>query len=301
MFTAAFRSFPRLIATICGKAVFLAVFLAAALPCMTAAHAADASASASPWDGDSRSAARLVGAKTRGEGAAQIFRAGVELKLAPSWKTYWRYPGDSGVPPHFEFEQSENVKSVVVLWPAPLRFSDAEGTTIGYKTSVVFPLHIEPKDRNKPVTLRLKLDYAVCERLCVPAEAKVDLTIDGKADANELAVTAAEALVPKPQAFRAAAPLSLSNAVSDNSSKPARVLIDVTAPDNADVTLFAEGPTSDWALPLPEPVADAGTPRIKRFAVVLDGIPSGASAKGAILKITAVAGGQAIETPVPLD
>jgi DsbC/DsbD-like thiol-disulfide interchange protein len=205
------------------------------------------------------------------------------------------------VPPRFEFDASENVKSVTVLWPAPLRFSDAEGTTIGYKNNVVCPLHIEPKDRNKPVTLRLKLDYAVCERLCVPAEAKADLTIDGKAEASETAVAAAEALLPKPQAFRAAAALSLSNAVSDNSSKPARVLIDVTAPDNTDVTLFAEGPTSDWALPLPEPVAGAGAPRTKRFAIVLDGIPSGVSAKGAILKITAVAGGQAIETPVPLD
>jgi hypothetical protein len=65
--------------------------------------------------------------------------------------------------------------------------------------------------------------------------------------------------------------------------------------------LFAEGPTADWALPLPEPVSGGDNAQRKRFAITLDGIPSGASVKGAVLKITAVAGGQAIETPVPLD
>lgn len=295
MFTAAFRSFPRLLATICGMVVFLAAAF------MTAAHAADATS----WDGDSRSAMRLIAAKARDEGGAQILRAGVELRMAPGWKTYWRYPGDSGVPPRFEFDQSENVKSVAVLWPAPLRFNDTEGTTIGYKNNVVFPLRIEPKDRNKPVTLRVKLEYAVCEKICIPVDAKADLAIDGKSAANDASVAAAEASVPKPQALRAAAPLSLQNVVKDNAAKPARILIDVAAPKDAALTLFAEGPTADWALPLPEPVQGddkgAANPQHKRFAVVLEGLPSGASAKGAILKITAVAGGQAIETDVPLD
>jgi DsbC/DsbD-like thiol-disulfide interchange protein len=242
---------------------------------------------------------RLIGAKARSENGAQIFRAGVELKLAPGWKTYWRYPGDSGVPPRFEFEQSENVKSVTVLWPAPLRFSDSEGATIGYKTNVVFPLRIEPKDASKPVTLKLKLDYAVCERLCVPVDAKAELALDGKDKASDAAVTAAEVLVPKTQALRAGAPLSIVSAVADKASTPPRVLIDVAAPKDSPVTLFAEGPSADWALPLPEPVA--GADNLKRFAVTLDGLPSGASAKGAVLKITAVAGDQAIETGVPLD
>lgn len=244
---------------------------------------------------------RLIGAQARSESGAPIFRAGVELKLAPGWKTYWRYPGDSGVPPRFDFEQSENVKSVTVLWPAPLRFSDNEGNTIGYKGNVVFPLRIEPKDASKPVALKLKLDYAVCEKLCVPVDAKADLSIDGKANANDNAVTAAEARVPKAQAFRASAPLAIANMTADNTSKPARILVDVAAPTGAPLTLFAEGPTPDWALPLPEPDTGADNPKFKRFAITLDGVPSGASAKGAVLKITAVAGDQAIETGVPLD
>ena len=70
------------------------------------ARAADASA----WDGDTRSAVRLISGIP--DGAS--LRAGVEIRLAPGWKTYWRYPGDSGMPPHFDFSQSSNVKSATL-------------------------------------------------------------------------------------------------------------------------------------------------------------------------------------------
>src|ERR1700720_4777491 len=119
-----------------------------------AAWAADAS----PWDGDGHASMRLIGGARSGE----AMRAGIEIKLAPGWKTYWRYPGDSGVPPRFDFASSENVKSVAITWPAPHRFSDESGITIGYKDDVVFPLRIVPQDPAKPVLLRVKADYAVC-------------------------------------------------------------------------------------------------------------------------------------------
>src|SRR5262245_29639357 len=82
------------------------------------AHAADASI----WNGTQRSAVRLI-AGGRSEDAATL-RAGIELRLAPGWKTYWRYPGDSGIPPRFDFDKSRNVKSVTVRWPAPQRLAD---------------------------------------------------------------------------------------------------------------------------------------------------------------------------------
>ena len=90
-------------------------------------------ADASPWDGDQRAAVRLIGAAQRG-----TVHAGVEIRLASGWKTYWRYPGDSGVPPRFDFSASRNVASVTVRYPAPQRLSDESGTSIGYKTGPQF-------------------------------------------------------------------------------------------------------------------------------------------------------------------
>src|SRR3981081_2121280 len=109
----------------------LVVLVAAAPPALAA--------DASPGDGTERAAIRLIAGSQRKAADATVYRAGVEIRLADGWKTYWRYPGDSGVPPRFDFTRSRNVKSVTVRWPAPQRLTDESGTSIGYKHEGVFP------------------------------------------------------------------------------------------------------------------------------------------------------------------
>jgi DsbC/DsbD-like thiol-disulfide interchange protein len=258
-----------------------------------------ARADMSAWHGDTRAAMRVVAGGTKVADGASALRAGVEIRLAPGWKTYWRYPGDSGVPPHFDFDKSENLKSVKVAWPAPQRFTDADGSFIGYRDNVLFPLSIEPKDAGKPVVLRLTLDYAICEKVCIPVQARGELTIKGGANADSI-IAKAEQAVPRAQPLGADAKLSVKAVHRDNGAKPARVLVDIAAPDGSPVAVFAEGPTADWALPVPDKVegAPAG---LQRFAFALDGLPPGANASGATLKVTAVAGPDAIETTFRLD
>jgi len=273
----------------------------------TGARAADAS----PWDGDVRAGLRLVaGAHTRGVSV----RAGIEIKLSPGWKTYWRYPGDSGVPPRFDFAGSQNVQAVTIAWPAPHRFSDDSGITIGYKDDVIFPLRIVPQDPAKPVRLRLKADYAICEKICIPAEGRADLVLDSDraardstrsvADSSRPALDSSlatfEAQVPKHAQVGDAAPLAVRAVRRDTSGDRPRVIVDVAAPGSGPIELFAEGPASDWALPVPEPIAGAPA-GLHRFAFVLDGLPPGASAAGAALTLTLVAGGSAIEVATHLD
>ena len=162
----------------CRRPHLLPILAAASL--FGAASSAAIAADVSPWDDDLQSAARLIAAQAHNESGGRVFRAGVEIKLKEGWKTYWRYPGDSGVPPVLDFSKSQNVKAVTVLYPAPTRFPDgAGGNSIGYKGDVILPLHVVPQDAGKPVTLDLKLDYAVCEKLCVPAEANLELLLTG--------------------------------------------------------------------------------------------------------------------------
>ena len=84
---------------------------------------------------------------------------------------------------------------------------------------------------------------------------------------------------------------------------PERVVVEVAAPQGEPVDLFAEGPTPDWALPLPEeaPAAPGEAPGTRRFTFVLDGLPPGAQAKGAALTLTAVSPNDAIEVVAHLD
>jgi DsbC/DsbD-like thiol-disulfide interchange protein len=268
-----------------------ALIALAAGPCAVTARAADASI----WDGDARSAMRLVAGSPGGAAP----RAGIELRLGTGWKTYWRYPGDSGVPPRFDFSKSTNVKSVTVRWPAPHRFTDESGASIGYKGGVLLPLDIVPANPGQPVTLRVTLEYAICEKLCVPAAGSAALGL-GAASSFDAALAAAEAKVPKSAALGDGAPLAIRSVKREPGTPNPRVIVEVAAPQAAPLDLFAEGPTEDWALPLPEPTA-ASAPGRRLYSFELDGLPPGATAAGTTLRFTLVSGDKAIEVTAVLD
>jgi DsbC/DsbD-like thiol-disulfide interchange protein len=276
------------------------------------ADAAAAAEDASKWDGDARYAARLIAGSSA---SGNVLRAGIEIRLTAGWHTYWRYPGDAGVPPRFDFAGSQNLQSVEVLWPAPQAMPEQGLTAIGYTGNLIWPLAIVPQDRTKPVKLRLKLDYAVCEKLCVPAEAKAELVLNGNGSsqrvssaqgllsqtpsAQEAALIAAEARVPKKVALGEGAALAVRSVRRENGTH-ARVIVDVAAPAGTGVALFAEGPSPDWALPVPAAI-DGAPAGLKRFAFELDGAPPGARYAGAAIRLTAVAGDEAIEVVTHLD
>jgi DsbC/DsbD-like thiol-disulfide interchange protein len=254
---------------------------------------------ASPWDQASHAAARLIaGATVRAAGVTWL-RAGVEIRLDPGWKTYWRDPGDSGVPPTLDFSGSDNVKSVTVLWPAPERFPDgAGGNSIGYVGDVILPLQVAPIDATKQPEVHLKLGYAICGNLCVPAEANLELALSGDG-AKEKALERQELRVPRRLALGEGKDLAIRSVHRESAGAHQRVVVEVAARKDAPVDLFVEGPTPDWALPVPEPSGAVGD--TQRFTFDLDGLPPGAHADGATLTFTAVSGDDAIEVPVHLD
>jgi DsbC/DsbD-like thiol-disulfide interchange protein len=253
-------------------------------------------ADASPWVEDTYSAIRLIaGANQSG---ADRLRAGIEIKMQPAWHTYWRYPGDSGVPPRFSFSGSDNLATVKVLYPAPHAFTDEVGTTIGYKGNVILPLRVFPRQMDKPVTLRAKIDYAVCDRLCVPVEAHLELTLSSAGGADNPALAAAEARVPKPESA-AEAGLTARRA-NDDKLKPL-VFVDLAAPTGQTVELLVEGPTPEWALPIPKPTQGA-PPGHQHFGFELDGLPPGVDPKGPFeLTFTIIQGDRATEVKSHLD
>src|SRR6266702_8349283 len=150
---------------------------------------------ASPWQRDGHSAVRLLA----GSRSGAVLLGGIAFQLEPGWKTYWRTPGDSGVPPRFDFSKSENIEAVTILWPAPTKFDDgAGGHSLGYKNQIVLPLRIVAKNADKPVTLRAGINYAVCEKLCIPVEAIAELAFASVASTEDSALFAALDTVSKP-------------------------------------------------------------------------------------------------------
>jgi len=241
---------------------------------------------------DIRSAVRLIAATANG---AQ-YRAAVEIRMDPGWHTYWRYPGDSGVPPRFDFSNSENVREVHVRYPAPHGFSDEAGIFIGYRDDVIFPVEVTPRDPKKPVTLQLDLFYAVCDKLCVPAAGKADLTLaPGQPSSFDDLIARATAEVPKQMSAKSA---GLTVKRVSGGSKP-MVAVDVANTDAREI--FVEGPNADWALPIPKPVQDAPTGH-KQFSFALDGLPPGIDPKAPLdLTFTIIGRDRATETTTHLD
>ena len=167
----------------------------------------------------------------RGRAAARCCSAASPSSWQPGWKTYWRTPGDSGVPPRFDFSKSENIEAVTVLWPAPLKFDDgAGGHSMGYHDQIVLPLRIVARNADKPVTLRAAINYAVCDKLCIPVEADAELAFTSVASTEDNALFAALDTVPKPANVGDPNPLTIRDVKRDGKST---VLVDVVAPPDA--------------------------------------------------------------------
>lgn len=100
--------------------------------------------------------------------------AALEINLAPGWKTYWRAPGDAGIPPQFDWRGSSNVSQVSVIWPTPDVMNQGGMQVIGYGGKLIVPLQVHPKSRARNVNLTAEINIGVCKDVCLPVSVKVD-------------------------------------------------------------------------------------------------------------------------------
>ncbi len=124
------------------------------------------------------------------------YMAALDLHLAPLWKTYWRAPGDAGIPPVFDWTGSDNLKSVQFHWPSPQAITLNGLLSIAYQNELVLPVEVVPADPARPVTLALKMDLGVCHDICLPAHLTFSAVLQG-AGAPDSRISAALAAGPK--------------------------------------------------------------------------------------------------------
>ena len=275
-------STERLVKGFCAAAGGLPIggALAAALSLLLpGAPAFAADAFSTDWALAAKSQARLIA------GGGDL--AGFEIALSPGAITYWRDPGDAGLPPTLDFSGSDNVASVEPEFPAPKRIKEADGgEAFGYDGSVVFPLRVKPRDPTKPATLKLTADFAVCEKVCLPAKAHLELTLPS-APRSPLAgaIEAALATVPRavpPKDFGALEALGADSwrLCSAHEDGPPR-------------DLFVEAPEGWWMKVAP---ADADGGR-DCFTLTIGDKPKDAAFPVA-LRLTLTGGAGALETTV---
>ncbi|MFL4470261.1 protein-disulfide reductase DsbD domain-containing protein [Tateyamaria armeniaca] len=122
--------------------------------------------------------------------------AALQLTLAPGWKTYWRSPGDAGIPPQFDWSLARNLGAVSITWPTPSVYDQNGMRSIGYSGQLVIPLHVTPKRAGKPVRLHGTMALGVCADICIPHEIDIDTLLDAPDASPTPAIVAAMADVP---------------------------------------------------------------------------------------------------------
>ncbi|WP_406720196.1 protein-disulfide reductase DsbD family protein [Thioclava litoralis] len=105
--------------------------------------------------------------------------AAIRVTLDPGWKTYWRHPGDAGIPPSFSFRASSNLKDVKIYWPRPEVFTQSGTRSIGYKDQMILPIELSPIDPTQPIRLDADLDLGICHDICVPVSLELDADLVG--------------------------------------------------------------------------------------------------------------------------
>lgn len=166
--------------------VFLCAFLVNYAALSPASLAAEG-----PWATTAQSRARLLTGTQEGA----TVHAALEIELASGWHTYWKIPGDAGLPPDLDWSKTPGVASSLVHWPAPRRMSEAGIITFGHTGRLLLPLEIALKDpATPPATLDLNLSFMVCNNICIPEQLTLSAAVDNDATTHKRIMAARDAL-----------------------------------------------------------------------------------------------------------
>jgi suppressor for copper-sensitivity B len=258
----------------------------------------------SDWFEHEHGAVRLISANA-GVGNEQTIDLGLQFRMNPGWKVYWRSPGDAGFPPQISWVGSTNFAGATISWPAPKRFSVLGLETLGYKDEVVFPINAELFERGKTVDLTARVRFLTCDDICVPYETTFKLTLPAGRDLNTPAsgkIAVWQAKVPTDVTKTApSASLAIERAEIAGSGADQALIVRITAKDalkNPD--LFVEGPVEyGFKKPVVQ-IASVGNEALMRIGIQVPKI-SDAKLVGKTVTLTLVDGDRAIERKMTLE
>ncbi|MCR9237393.1 MAG: protein-disulfide reductase DsbD family protein [Alphaproteobacteria bacterium] len=218
--------------------------------------------------------------------------AGLEIELDEDWKTYWRFPGDSGIPPNFDWSGAQNVAGTQLLFPAPQRFTDEYGQSVGYKHRVVFPIEIELEGAGRSTNLELDIVLGICREVCIPVMERFSLKLPPIFVATEAAKTILNAATET-------VPMKVDEAQQPEIKVTERVgttpVVTVSVPTMFLIKdIFIEGPDT-WFLSLPEKLPANDADQLDVWQLPLDGTPIGKEPWGAAMRLTMVGTNESFE------
>ncbi|HEX9465801.1 MAG TPA: protein-disulfide reductase DsbD domain-containing protein [Alphaproteobacteria bacterium] len=241
---------------------------------------------------------------TAAAGEAATLRLGLEFKLEPGWKIYWRSPGDAGLPPKLDWAGSRNLADAAIRWPAPERFELFGFDTFGYGGDVVLPIDARVEHPGAPLALRLAVDYLVCEKICIPYQASFRLDLPAGAASPTDYAHAIDQFVARVPGDGSGAGLSIDRASWSGGENPAVTVVATATTPFEHPDLFVEGAlASGVGFGKPDVnLSDGGRRAILRLPARFERPEAAAAANfaGTPVTLTLVDGARAMEKGVTL-
>lgn len=179
--------------------------------------------------------------------------AALRIQLQPGWKTYWRAPGDGGIPPQFDWAGSENISKVKFHWPRPKATFVNGLRTIAYSNEVIIPIEFSLRRKADAVTLNGRVDLGVCNDICVPMSVSFSANLPANASKPDPMIRAALKKAPMPAAKAGVKSVTCSiEPISDGLRVTATIILPSTG--RGEVTVIEAPDQSIW-------VSEASTKR----------------------------------------
>ena len=94
--------------------------------------------------------------------------AALLIRLAPGWKTYWRSPGEAGIPPQLQMRERRGMRGVELIWPVPDVFYTNGYRSIGYADDLLLPLQVTLAPGQGDLRISGSISIGVCQDVCMP-------------------------------------------------------------------------------------------------------------------------------------
>lgn len=214
--------------------------------------------------------------------------AGLQIELEKGWKTYWRSPGASGLPPQLDFSGSRNIAGTAIDYPVPGTFGKNENLTAGYLNSVTLPISVEPLFAGRPITIKTSGIIGICREICVPVQ--FQLSLDADVTGGSTRDVASALFQSRSNLVKKATPnFSVKQAYVEGS----QLLVEAAIPaGTTETTVMVEGP-SDWYLTPAK--ADRINDTTALYRVNLADIPKTADPYSTELRFTLISGNLGVE------
>jgi len=152
--------------------------------------------------------AELVAHAPQGVRPGQPLWLGLQITHQPDWHTYWKNPGDSGLPTELTWQLPAGLDAGDIAWPVPHKIAIGTLANYGYEGTVLLPVPVTvaqtfaPGPLAKDVTVQLKASWLVCRKECIPEEGNftLQLPIQSTTALHSAAFDAAQKAQPQPLA-----------------------------------------------------------------------------------------------------